>query len=495
MRFRVQDERKPVTPAEIASIRPVVEELAADLRNPAVPWNGKRPALAALQHLRQAALPAVPALVETLDLYREDNGPQGVGHFCEVTRALEAVAPRDERSIRAVAAWLKQNTQAHSICHRCGCALKMLETAGPAAREIAGPVVERLAASRILASDDWQLGRTVAAMGIAGDASATLMARVQDENVSTYDRAETLLALGRDAGRVRDSSRLLGLAAQFVTHPDRGLREAAAETLGALGPPALDALRVGLRDAHYKVRARSAASLARLGAAAAPAAADLVTALDPFRGTAREAIAALAAIGPPAASAIQTGMARAPDWLRPLLFAAATTARTSDARPALEALSSFTPGPGGHGFVRVEVRRAGRGAVFVPGEHRATLGVKGGATGPGTEGRPRFDVEVNAAYAPNTVFHALAGRREGDAVTVLMSPEIAQSPISGTDRWQRHEALRNAIPDGAAAAYEVEIRRVCRPIVWRFLRGSMYEFSFEVACVQPSEREMELEPY
>ena len=102
---------------------------------------------------------------------------------------------------------------------------------------------------------------------------------------------------------------------------------------------------------------------------------------------------------------------------------------------------------------------------------------------------------MNAAYAPNTLFHALQDRRQGDVLHVALSPEIAQSPLSGTERFAREEALKNAIPDGVAAAYDVEIERVCRPIVWRFLRGSMYEFSFEVACVRPRDREVEAEPY
>ena len=490
MRYRVQDERRPVTPAEIEAIRPVVTELAADLVDPAVPWNGKRPALAALQHLRHAAAPAVPALVQVLDLYREDNGPPGVGHFCEVTRTLEVVAPQDERGIRAVTEWLQQNTKAHAICHRCGCALKALEAAGPSARAIATPVLATLAADRVLSSDDWQLGRTLAAIGVSANLSPTLMDRIGDENVSTHDRAEILRALAPDASGVGDPGRLLGLAAGLLRHRDRNLREAAAETLGALGAPALDALRQGLRDRDFRVRAKSAASLAKLGPAAGPAAADLAEALDPFRGTAREAIAALVAIGDTALPALDARGRAAPEWLQPLIAAAAVSVRERDPRSATRALATFTPGAGGLGFVRIEVRRAGDGPVYEPGTHRARLRVTGGAIGPQAGGLPRFDHDVEGTYGPNTVFVALDGRREGDRLHVLLSPEIAQSPLQGTERWTREEALKHAVPEGTAAAYDVEIRRVCRPVVWRPISSGWFsEMKLELACVRPDEAE------
>jgi hypothetical protein len=488
MRYRVQDARKPVTAEEVAAIRPVVDALAADLRDSTVPWNGKRPALAALQHLRHAAAPAVPSLVETLDLYPGDDGPQGVGHFCEVTRTLEAVAPQDERGIRAVTEWLQRNTKAHSICHRCGCALKALEAAGPSAHAIATPVLAALAADRVLSSDDWQLGRTLAAIGVSANLSPTLMDRIADEKVSTYDRAEILRALARDASGVGDPRRLLGLAAGLLRHRDRNLREAAAEALGALGPPALDALRQGLGDRDFRVRARAAAALARLGPAAAPAAAGLAEALDPFRGTAREAIAALIAVGDAALPALDARWRAAPGWLQPLIAAAGVSVRDRDPRIASRALAAFAPGPGGHGFVRIEVRRAGDGPVFAAGKHRAHLRVRGGAIGPQAEGLPRFDHDIEGTYAPNTVFVALDGRREGDRLHVVLSPEIAQSPLSGTGRWMREEALKFAVPEGTAAAYDVEIRRVCRPIVWRPIRSGWFsEMKFELACVRPGE--------
>jgi hypothetical protein len=109
--------------------------------------------------------------VQALDLYPDDHGPQGVGHFCEVTRALSEIDPADGRGIRAVSIWLGA-VRGNTICHRCGCALQLLEAAGPAARQIAAPVLEQLARSRLLMSDDFQLGKTLKAVGVSGAAAA-----------------------------------------------------------------------------------------------------------------------------------------------------------------------------------------------------------------------------------------------------------------------------------------------------------------------------------
>ena len=489
MRYKVQDKKDPATADEIAAMAPVALALGADLTDPTVAWNEKRPALQALQHLRHAARPAIPALVQALDLYPNDNGPQGVGHFCEVTRALAAIDPADERGIRAVSAWLQQ---ARGLCHRCGCALQMLEAAGPAAREVAAPVLEQLARSRLLMSDDWQLGRTLKAVGVAGNMAATLMQRATDSAVSPDDRAETLRALAPDAGQLGDAdraelTRISGLL--LAQHRHRPLREAAAETLGSLGPAALDPLRLGLRDGDYRVRAKAALALARLGPVAARAAPELVEALDPFRGTAREAAAALVAIGPLARPVLEDRARQAPAWLRPLLTATARAVESANLQPAHAALKQFTPGPGGHGFVRIEVRQRGSGPIFDPSKHRARLHVKGGAIGPGSEGLPHFDHTLNER-APNMVFQALGGQREGDQVHVVLSPEIAQSPLSGTERWMREERLKLAVPEGMAAAYDVEIGHLCEPVIWRPLRGTAGWFSdmqFELYCRRPDQ--------
>jgi HEAT repeat protein len=489
MRYKVQDREHPATAAEIEAVAPVALALGEDLTDPTVTWSEKRVALQALQHLRHAGRPAIPALVEALDLYPENNGPQGVGHFCEVTRTLAEVDPRDERGIRAVSGWLQQ-VRGGSICHRCGCALQLLEAAGPEARPIAGPVLEQFARGRVIMSDDFQLGKTLKAVGVSGAMAATLMERVIDSGVSPEDRAGTLKALAQDAGQLLEADRaeLARISALLLAHHRyRPLREAAAEALGVLGPPGLDPLRLALKDADYRVRAKPAEALARLGPAAARAAPELVEALDPFRGTAREAAAALVAIGPLASPVLEDRARHAPEWLRPLIIATVRAIESGNPQLAHDALKRFKAGPGGHGFVRIEVRRRGSGPTFVPTEHRATLHVKGGAMGPGSEGLPRFDHTVDER-APNMVFHALAGQREGDRVHVVLSPEIAQSPLAGTGRWMDEEKLKFAVPEGVAAAYDVEIDRVCQPVIWRPLRG-MGKFSdmqFEVFCRRPT---------
>jgi hypothetical protein len=124
------------------------------------------------------------------------------------------------------------------------------------------------------------------------------------------------------------------------------------------------------------------------------------------------------------------------------------------------------------------------------------LRVKGGPSGPGSDAQPRFDHDVEGTYAPNTLFHALGGRRAGDRLHVLLSPEIAQSPLQGTERWMREEAVKYAMPEGMAAAYDVEIRSLCRPIVWRPISSGWFsDLKLELACVRPTDPEREPEPY
>ena len=219
MRYKVQDREHPATAAEIEAVAPVALALGEDLADPTVTWSEKRVALQALQHLHHAGRPAIPALVEALDLYPENNGPQGVGHFCEVTRTLAEVDPRDERGIRAVSGWLQQ-VRGGSICHRCGCALQLLEAAGPEARPIAGPVLEQFARGRVIMSDDFQLGKTLKAVGVSGAMAATLMERVIDSGVSPEDRAGTLKALAQDAGQLLEADRaeLARISALLLAH-------------------------------------------------------------------------------------------------------------------------------------------------------------------------------------------------------------------------------------------------------------------------------------
>jgi hypothetical protein len=489
MRWKVRDKKDPATGAEIDAVAPVALALGADLTDPIVTWGQKRQALEALKHLRHAGRPAIPSLVQALDLYPEDHGPQGVGHFCEVTRTLSEVDPTDERGIRAVSNWL-QTVRGASICHRCGCALQVLEAAGPAAREIAAPVLEHLARSRLLMNDSFQLGKTLKAVGVSGAMAATLLQRVRDSGVSPDDQAATLRALAQDVRVLGEADRaeLIRISTDLLGQRHRPLREAAAETLGVLGPPALEPLRRALRDGDYRVRAKAAAALARLGPVAASAAPELAEALDPFRGTAREAAAALVAIGPLSRPVLEDRARQAPAWIHPLLTATQRAVATGNPELADEALKQFARGPGGHGFVRIEVRHRGSGPTYDPSKHRASLHVKGGAIGPGSEGLPHFDHRVNE-LATNTVFQALARQQEGNRLHVVLSPEIAQSPLAGTERWIHEERLQHAVPEGVAAAYDVEIRRVCVPVVWRPLRGMgiFSGTSIEVFCKRPDE--------
>jgi hypothetical protein len=256
---------------------------------------------------------------------------------------------------------------------------------------------------------------------------------------------------------------------------------AAAEALGPAGPAALDALAHGLDDARYEVRAAAARSLAKLGPAAAPARGKLVAALDPFLGTGEAAAEALVAIGPPAQAGVEARARTAPRALRPLAEATARAIQAGSLAPVRESLRDrYAHGPGGFGYVDVEVLRSGGGQPYARSGYRIKVRFRGGPYSASMPVAPVVDGTLTVDNAPNAFFSALDGRRAGDRVRVLLSPETIPDP---------HAAMAVVgnpprLPVATGAAFDVEVLRVCEPVIWTVFRGSgiWSPVRFEVYC-------------
>jgi hypothetical protein len=457
-------------PALRERLQPVVRDLSADLADPSLSARDRQSTLEAMTRLGELARSASPAIVTLLEVGDRTKGSD-VARFCTVTRTLAAVDPRSPHVVEALAKALDAELGRRGVCHRCGCVLDALREAGPAARTIAGPVLERAASGRLITTYPNQLGRALEAVGIGG-ATRSVLARVENPDVLPDDRAASLRALaGSFATLPADEQNSIRQAAsRLLTHNVLAIRLAAAEALGSTGAPAVGALTGALGDAHYQVRAAAAGSLGKTGAAALPASGALIDALDPFLGTAAPAGRALVAIGPEALPDVRARAGRAAPPLRPLVTAAEEAIRTG--KPALvdAALSRhFTAGPNGRGYVRIDSLAAGAGMPFDPQHHRMRFRFRwlgyGAANKPPaiTEGR------ITAKGAPNVVFAALRGQREGAHLRLLLSAEVAESPFFATtrhsDSWQTAEV-------GSPIHLDVSIEDVCEPVVWRLFKGS-----------------------
>ena len=81
----------------------------------------------------------------------------------------------------------------------------------------------------------------------------------------------------------------------------------------------------------------------------------------------------------------------------------------------------------------------------------------------------------------NTGLAALAGRRAGDRVRLLMSPDIAQSLVFGTSK---HQTTSRTHVSGTTGYFDVTIDRVCEPQIWTLYRGGSIigPLQFELSC-------------
>ena len=142
----------------------------------------------------------------------------------------------------------------------------------------------------------------------------------------------------------------------------------------------------------------------------------------------------------------------------------------------------FQKGPNDQGFARVDVQRAGGGRTpFDPRKHRINLQFTVERyAGPGRAPERTSD-SIIVQTSVSTAVLALKGRRAGDSLHLLLSPDIAQSPVYGSSRhadaWMTHIG-------GTPRAFDVTIRRVCEPVVWTLWRGQGIwgPIAFEVYC-------------
>lgn len=464
---------------------PVLRDLESDLRGGRLSPHQAYATFDALGSMGEVARPSVPTIVSVLDAWDQDAFFR-VPYLCSAVRALAQIAPTAPDVIKVLSDALDRELPSRgSVCHRCGCLLEALERSGPAAREVAGPVLERIMAEpRFLTTYDHQLGRALQAVGI-GPSPSVVLRRVTREDVGPRDRAETLRALAKEALAYGPSERsaVRETAAGLLTNDNREIRAAAALALGATGPEAVAPLLRALDDWHFEVRIAAAQALGRLGTSAQGAAVPLAAALDPYLGTALAAGEALVAIGPGALPAIEAQHAAAAAPLRPIVRAAAHAVQAGRIDLLRAALARHVPsGPHGRGFARVDVRRAGNGQLpYDPGRHRIRVSYTvrryaGPARSPESAGD-----RITSEQTTSTALLALRGRRAGDRVELLLSPDIAQSPGYGTSRhsesWRTHVA-------GTPGFFDVTIERVCEPVAWTVFRGSGIwgPIRFELYC-------------
>jgi HEAT repeats len=461
----------------------VAREIASDLTDPALGPAQMNPAFEDLKQMGPLAAGITDVLVA--HLHDQDKGSEywRTAYFCEVTRTMAKVAPRDPAVIRALANALAQS-KGSADGHRNGCALEALKVAGPAAAPIAGPILKELARTHVQTTYPHQLSEAIEAMGVGGSMAAGLVGRATDDQIGIDDRAAALRTLGKSYRDMspNDQAEVRAAAAKLLDDPYPPVRVAAAEALGPAGPAALDALVHGLDDARYDVRAAILRSLARLGPAAAPAREKLVAALDPFLGTGEAAAEALVAIGPAALASVEARARTAPRALRPLAEATARAIQAGDMAPVRQALqAAYGHGPGVTGYVDVEVLAAGEGQAYEPNGRRIKARFRGGPYSPSGPVAPLVEGTLTVDNAPNAFFGALSGRRAGDRVRVLLSPEAIPDPYAAIQTVGRPPTR---LPVAVGGAFDVEVLRVCEPVIWTVLQGGgiIGPVRFEAYC-------------
>lgn len=306
------------------------------------------------------------------------------------------------------------------------------------------------------------------------------VARVLDAAAPPAERAQTLRTLGTHAAVTpADQALVRDTATKVLDSGITEIRTAAAEALGATGPEAVPALNRAMGDYHYEVRAAAATSLGRIGRPALPAAAALAGALDPYLGAAAEAGTALIAIGSEALPILDARVKAVPatDPARPVLVAVMLTLRLGRDHLTETLAKELPHGPHGKGFVSIEpLRTTTAGTAYQPEKHR--IKVRFTVLHYGTPRRFPEHMQETALVAwqgVNTGLAALAGRRAGDRVRLLMSPDIAQSLVFGTSK---HQLRSRTHVSGTTGYFDVTIDGVCEPQIWH-LFGSL---KVETSC-------------
>jgi hypothetical protein len=310
--------------------------------------------------------------------------------------------------------------------------------------------------------------------------------RLRDAKVLPDERAKTLRTLATHAAATPADRAIVRDAATRVM--DSGITEirtAAVEALGATGPEAVPALTRAMSDYHYEVRVAAATALGRIGRPALPAAAALAGSLDPYLGAAAEAGAALIAIGSEALPIVEARVkaSTSADRAWPVLTAVMLSLRLGRDHLTQTLEHELTHGPHGQGFVSIEpLRTSTTGMAYEPEKHR--IRARFTALHYGAPRKLPADMQETTLAAwqgVNAGLAALAGRRAGDRVRLLMSPDIAQSLVFGTSK---HQTRSRTHVSGTTGYFDVTIDRVCEPQICTLFKGGgrFGPLEFELSC-------------
>jgi HEAT repeats len=462
-------------------IAPVIAALERDLRVEQASPHAFSITLEALASLRGSAAPAAPTILDRLDRF-STRWDFHIPYVCASMKALAQIDPTSPAVIEAATRMIeKEGLPGHGVCHTCGCALELLTKSGPAARPIAGPVLQRAIADKgFLTTYEWQLGRALTAIGLSDASEASrAVVRARDTSIMPGNRAEVLRALAAHAESTpADRAVIRDAATQLLSDELPEIRVAAADTLGATGADAVPALIQAMRDWHYRVRVAAATSLSKIGRPALAAAPTLAAALDPYLGAAAASSAALMAIGPEAVPAVEARFESLPptDRSRPIVGAVMLSLRDGHDRVTPMLARDLRHGPQDKGFVEIEsLRTKDRGTAYEPDKHRIRVRFTVLRYGTPIKTPPETgEIAVVAWQGVNNGIAALAGRRAGDRVRLLLSPEIAQSLAWGTPKHQ--DAYRTYVL-GTPGYFDVTIDRVCEPQIWTIVRNWRIETS------------------
>lgn len=305
------------------------------------------------------------------------------------------------------------------------------------------------------------------------------VAQVLDAAAPPAERAKTLRTLGTHAAVTpADHALVRETATKVLDSGITEIRTAAAEALGATGPQAVPALVRAMGDYHYEVRAAAASALGRIGRPALPAAEALAGALDPYLGVAAEAGGALIAIGSEALPIVEARVKTAAptDRARPVLVAVLLTLRLGRDHLTETLAKELPHGPQGKGFVSIEpLRTSATGTPYQPEKHRIRVRFTVLPYGPPRKiPEDMQETGLVAWQGVNTGLAALAGRRAGDRVRLLMSPDIAQSLVFGTSK---HQLRTRTHVSGTTGYFDVAIDGVCEPQIW-----TVFGMKLETSC-------------
>jgi hypothetical protein len=167
--------------------------------------------------------------------------------------------------------------------------------------------------------------------------------------------------------------------------------------------------------------------------------------------------------------------------VRPLVEATARAIQAGNMAPVRQVLQGHYRERVNGGYFLVEEIGAGKGQVYEPNGRRIKARFRGGPYGAAGPGGPAVEGTLTIDNAPNAFFGALVGRRAGDRVRVFLSPETIPDPYTAVPIVGRPPTR---LPVAVGAIFEVEVLRVCEPVIWTITRGGgiIGPIQFEPYC-------------